>query len=72
MDHLAAYYHWRDHASLTQAALIAEHQPVDYESIEQWSRKENAMRGYRAFMKRVTQQKGADIDDIECNPGPFP
>lgn len=58
MDRLAAYYHWRDGASLRQAIMVATRQPIDHQAVEEWSRTEGAMQEHSEFVKRLTTKPG--------------
>lgn len=40
MDRLAAYVHWSDRQALDQAILVARRQPVDWDALQEWARRE--------------------------------
>jgi hypothetical protein len=52
-DRLASYYHWNDRQGLNQAVLVAKAQPVNLQSIEEWSRAEGAITKYADFIERL-------------------
>jgi len=45
-DRLAAYYHWGDKQSLSQAILVANENKVDIKEIERWSQKEGKQKDF--------------------------
>ncbi len=54
MDRLAAYFWWDDQQSLDQAVMIAEHQDVVWEDLEEWASHESPPEGkLERFKKRV-------------------
>lgn len=52
-DRLAAFYHWNDFQSLRVAAAIARRQPVDIETIRQWSEREGRAEEFKRFKTEV-------------------
>ena len=48
-DRLAAYYHWDDEQSLTQAIWVAQKNEINLDEIKQWSQKENSINKYNHF-----------------------
>lgn len=48
-DRLATYIHFKDRVGIEQALLVARKHPVNFESIENWCRKENAHATYQEF-----------------------
>ena len=48
-DRLAAFYHWRDEQSLTQAINIASENNVDLENIKKWSETEGMLTKFDRF-----------------------
>ena len=40
MDRLAAYVHWSDRQALDQAIMVARRQPVDWNALDEWARRE--------------------------------
>lgn len=54
MDRLAAYFWWDDQQSLDQAVMIAKHQEVVWDDLEEWARKESPTKGkLERFKERV-------------------
>lgn len=49
-DRLAAYFHWDDEQSLTQAIWVASKNEIDLKSIESWSRNEQSMKKFNKFI----------------------
>jgi hypothetical protein len=41
-DRLAAWFHWNDRQSLSQAVLVAKSQPVDLDDVRAWASAEGA------------------------------
>ena len=56
-DRLAWYYHAGDRQSLYHALLISTRQPVDLESIEEWSRKEGKLVEFDEFKRRYEEER---------------
>jgi len=54
-DRLAAYYHWNDAQSLTQALRVARKHPVDLDDIKAWSSKEKSLHKYEHFSKALRE-----------------
>ena len=52
-DRLAAYYHWNDNQSLTQAIWVANKNDVDMEDLKQWSIKEKSLDKFLEFIKKL-------------------
>ena len=52
-DRLAAYYHWNDRQSLDQAVWVAEVKTVDFDEIEQWSKREGKGDRFKDFLDRL-------------------
>lgn len=52
-DRLAAFYHWKDRQSLEQAVLVASAQAIELDEVERWSRKEQSLPQFRAFLARL-------------------
>ncbi len=50
-DRLAAYFHWDDMQSLTQAIWVAQQNTVDLKDIKRWSKKEKSLDKYLEFEK---------------------
>lgn len=53
MDRLAAFYHWNDPQSLTQALLVVRSQPVDLGEIRKWSIEEGMEDKYILFVRQL-------------------
>lgn len=58
-DRLAAFYHWNDHQSLEAAIAIALRHKVGMTRIQEWSRREGHVEGYRAFRAGVERSRAA-------------
>lgn len=56
MDRLAAYYHWNDQQTLSQAIMVATSNPIDLMEIKKWSEEEGSMEKYREFVGRLSNQ----------------
>jgi hypothetical protein len=52
-DRLAAFYHWGDHQSLTQAVAIAGRQRLDLAGLQRWSREEGKLDEFNEFTKQI-------------------
>jgi hypothetical protein len=50
---LAAYYHWDDNQSLTQALWVASKNKIDIEDLTQWSIKEKSLDKFQEFINRL-------------------
>ena len=50
-DRLAAYYHWDDQQSLTQAIWVAQKDDIDFNELKKWSKKESCLHKYNNFLK---------------------
>ncbi|MBC7876756.1 MAG: hypothetical protein H7Y59_06245 [Anaerolineales bacterium] len=53
-DRLAAYYHWGDEPSLSQAILVAKARNVDIEDIRKWSYKEGKTKEFQAIKNMLS------------------
>ena len=52
-DRLAAYFHWDDEQSLTQAVWVALKNEIDLENIEIWACKEQSVEKFEKFKNRL-------------------
>lgn len=52
-DRLCAFYHWDDQQSLEQAIMVAHDQAIDIKEIMRWSKRENQMKKFKIFVKRI-------------------
>jgi len=52
-DRLAAYFHWDDEQSLTQAVWVASKNDIDLENIEKWAKKEQSTEKFKRFKKLI-------------------
>lgn len=52
-DRLAAYYHWKDEQSLSQAIWVAQKNEIDLKEIENWSKKEKSLDKFNIFLKAI-------------------
>ncbi len=52
-DRLAAFYHWDDNQSLTQALWVASKNKIDIEDLTQWSIKEKSLDKFQEFINRL-------------------
>lgn len=52
-DRLAAYYHWDDMQSLTQALWVGSKNKIDIEDLTQWSIKEKSLDKFQEFINRL-------------------
>ena len=50
-DRLAAYYHWDDEQSLTQAIWVAQKNEVNFKELKKWSIQESSLDKYNNFIK---------------------
>jgi len=50
-DRLAAYYHWDDEQSLTQAIWVAQKNEVNFQELKKWSKNESSIDKYNNFIK---------------------
>lgn len=57
-DRLAAFYHWRDRASLDAAVAIALRQRVNMARIRRWSAAEGAEQGFEDFHAALRSARG--------------
>jgi hypothetical protein len=48
-DRLAAYYHWDDEQSLTQAIWVAQKNDIDFKELKKWSKNEGSLDKYKNF-----------------------
>lgn len=54
-DRLAAYYHWKDEQSLTQAVWVAQKNEINLEEIRNWSKKEKSLDKFEIFLKSLNK-----------------
>jgi len=52
-DRLAAYYHWDDPQSLTQAIWVAKKNDINFEELKKWSKNEASLHKYDNFIKGI-------------------
>jgi hypothetical protein len=52
-DRLAAYYHWGDQQSLSQAILVAERNKIDVDEIRRWSMAEGKLQEFEKIKKKL-------------------
>lgn len=52
-DRLAAYYHWDDNQSLTQAIWVAKKNDIDIQEIKKWSKKEKSLDKFLNFLDAI-------------------
>lgn len=52
-DRLAAYFHWDDEQSLTQAVWVASKNDIDLKNIEKWSIKEQSIEKFNNFKNNI-------------------
>lgn len=52
-DRLAAFFHWGDPQSLEQARLVVKNQPIDFENLTTWAKKEGFIEGLQQFLDSV-------------------
>jgi len=52
-DRLAAYYHWDDNQSLTQAIWVAKKNDIDIQEIKKWSKKEKSLDKFLNFLEAI-------------------
>jgi hypothetical protein len=55
-DRLAAYYHWDDMQSLQQSIWVAKQNEIDFDDLEDWSKKEKSIEKYNKFMDNLKNQ----------------
>jgi hypothetical protein len=53
MDRLIAFFVWNDRQCLDQAVWIAEQQPINFEQIADWVKRERQEEKYRVFLNRI-------------------
>jgi phosphorylcholine metabolism protein LicD len=53
-NRLAAYYHWGDKPSLTQAVLVAKETDVDIQEVKRWSHKEGKAKEFQEIESILT------------------
>lgn len=53
-DRLAAYYHWDDLQSLTQAIWVAQKNDINLKEIKEWSKKEKSLEKFKQFEKGIS------------------
>ncbi len=49
-DRLAAYYHWDDEQSLTQAIWVAQKNKINIKELKKWSEQEKCINKYNIFL----------------------
>lgn len=59
-DRLAAFYHWRDEQSLSQAINIASDNGVDLENIREWSEAEGMLEKFARFNSELINRSPRD------------
>lgn len=52
-DRLAAYYHWGDQQSLSQAILVAQRNKIDFDEIRRWSAAEGKLEGFEKIKDKL-------------------
>ena len=52
-DRLAAYYHWGDQQSLSQAILVAERNKIDVDEIRRWSLAEGKLEEFEKIKNKL-------------------
>lgn len=52
-DRLAAYYHWDDEQSLTQAIWVAQKNDVDLKELKKWSKNEGSLEKFKNFESKL-------------------
>ncbi len=52
-DRLAAYFHWDDEQSLTQAVWVASKNDIDIDNIKKWSIKEQSLEKFNKFINTL-------------------
>ena len=52
-DRLAAYFHWDDQQSLTQAILVCTDHKIDFEEIRRWSKVEGKLEEYENIRQKL-------------------
>lgn len=52
-DRLAAYYHWDDPQSLTQAIWVAQQNEINLDDLKEWSKKEDSLDKFEDFIKAI-------------------
>lgn len=56
-DRLAAYYHWRDYQSLTQAVWVALNHSFDIDRVRAWSVDEGAEAKFDVFLAELEKNR---------------
>jgi hypothetical protein len=54
-DRLAAYYHWGDRQSLTQAVLVAGENEIDLDEIKRWSQAEGSLNKFKEIRDQLSR-----------------
>jgi hypothetical protein len=52
-DRLAAYYHWNDEQSLTQAVWVAQKNKVNFRELKKWSELEGSSDKYQNYLNNL-------------------
>jgi hypothetical protein len=52
-DRLAAYYHWGDQQSLSQAILVAQRNKIDFDEIRRWSAAEGKLEAFEKIKDKL-------------------
>lgn len=56
-DRLAAYYHWDDEQSLTQAIWVAQQNKINFDELKKWSKIEKSMDKYNNFLNELNKKE---------------
>jgi hypothetical protein len=56
-DRLAAYFHWNDEQSLTQAIWVASQNSIDLNNIEKWAVTEQSLEKFYDFKTSITNKR---------------
>lgn len=57
MDRLAAWFHWNDRRSLIHALWVCEKQPVNFDKVKRWARKEGEAEKLEQFVQEYRKLK---------------
>jgi len=55
-DRLAAYYHWDDEQSLTQAIWVAQKNNINLDELKKWSKNEGSLDKYSNFEQGIMKK----------------
>ena len=55
-DRLAAYYHWDDEQSLTQAIWVAQKNDINLDELKKWSKNEGSLDKYSNFEQGIMKK----------------